>query len=159
MDIAPGSAYQFRVRATDRLGSVSGWATGTSFALSADQESSAALAYTGAWSRVALTSYYGGALTYQGSASSRVAITFTGSSVSWVSSRNTNRGKAEVWLDGAMVATVDLYASSFLPRRTVFARNGLSTSAPHTLEVRVLGTRNASAIGTRVDADAFVLLR
>ncbi len=86
-------------------------------------------------------------------------MTFTGSSVSWVSSRNTNRGKAEVWLDGARVAMVDLYASSFLPRRTVFARNGLSTSMPHTLEVRVLGTGNAGSTGTRVDADAFAILR
>ena len=159
LGLAPGGTYQFRVRATDRLGSVSEWATGASFALSADQESSAALAYTGAWSRATSTSYHGGALTYQGSAGSGVAITFTGSSVSWVSSRNTNRGKAEVWLDGVRVATVDLYASAFGARRTVFARNGLSTAVPHTLEVRVLGTRNASATGTRVDADAFAVLR
>ncbi len=76
-----------------------------------------------------------------------------------MSTRNTNRGKAEVWLDGVRVATVDLYASRFGARRTVFARNGLSTSAPHTLEVRVLGAKNTSSTGTRIDADAFVVLR
>ncbi len=159
LGLAPGSTYQFRVRATDRLGSVSDWATGTSFVVTADQESSTALAYSGAWSTGTSTSYYGGALKYQGTAGSRVAITFKGRSVSWVSTRNSNRGKAEVWLDGVKVATIDLYASTFLPRRTVFARNGLSTSVPHTLEVRVLGTRNDSSTGTRVDADAFVVLR
>lgn len=159
LHLAPGGTYQFRVRATDSLGSVSDWATGTSFTVTADQESSTALTYTGAWSTGTASSYYGSALKYQGTAGSKVAIMFTGRSVSWVSTRNTNRGKAEVWLDGVRVATVDLYASTFGARRTVFVRNGLSTSAPHTLEVRVLGTRNVSSTGTRVDADAFVVLR
>ena len=37
--------------------------------------------------------------------------------------------------------------------------NNLSTSVSHTLEIRVLGTKNSSATGTRVDIDEFTVLR
>ena len=72
--------------------------------------------------------------------------------------RNSNRGKAEVYLDGVKVATVDLYASSGQSRKVVFRRGGLDPSTTHTLEVRALGTKNAASSGTRVDVDAFVVL-
>jgi hypothetical protein len=34
----------------------------------------------------------------------------------------------------------------------------LNPAVGHTVEVRVLGTKNASSSGTRVDVDAFVVL-
>jgi hypothetical protein len=78
--------------------------------------------------------------------------------VAWVASTGANRGKAEVWIDGSKVATVDLYAATAQPRKMVFTKSW-STSASHTLEVRVLGTKNTSSSGKRVDVDAFVVLR
>jgi hypothetical protein len=53
---------------------------------------------------------------------------------------------------------VDLYASAAKPRKLLFARNKLNSSLTHTLEVRLLGTKNASSSGTRADVDAFVVL-
>ena len=46
----------------------------------------------------------------------------------------------------------------FRKRQMVFTKSW-SSSASHTLEVRVLGTKNASSSGKRVDVDAFVALR
>ena len=63
-----------------------------------------------------------------------------------------------MWLDGAKVATVDLYSRTVQSRRVVFASNGLDPLGAHVLEVRVLGTKNGSSRGTRVDVDAFVVL-
>ena len=65
---------------------------------------------------------------------------------------------AEVWLDGVKVKTVDLYSSTAQWRKAVFAGNQLSTSQPHTIEIRALGAKNASSSGTRVDVDAFGVL-
>jgi hypothetical protein len=42
-------------------------------------------------------------------------------------------------------------------RRIVFAQTGL-TNTTHTIEITVLGTKNAASSGTRVDIDAFAVL-
>jgi hypothetical protein len=41
----------------------------------------------------------------------------------------------------------------------VFSKAGLDPSVAHTLEVRVLGTKNAASTNERVAVDAFVVLR
>ena len=69
-----------------------------------------------------------------------------------------NRGKAEVWIDGAKAATVDLYSPANQARKMVFTKSWASSKG-HTLEVRVLGTKNAASSGKRIDVDAFVALR
>jgi hypothetical protein len=65
------------------------------------------------------------------------------------------RGMAEIWLDGAKVATVDLYSASSKPARVVWA-SGVLANVTHTLRVRVSGTKNPAASNVRVDADAFL---
>jgi hypothetical protein len=82
-------------------------------------------------------------------------MAFSGSSVAFVSTRGPGRGIAEVWLNGSKVATVDLYAASIQKARVVWAAG--VASGTHQLEVRVTGTRNASATGVRVDVDAFLV--
>ncbi len=54
---------------------------------------------------------------------------------------------------------VDLYSAKAQERRVVYAGNGLNPTAEHTLEVRVLGAKNAASKGTRVEVDAFTVLR
>ena len=49
------------------------------------------------------------------------------------------RGKADVWVDGVKVATVDLYRSSFREQQIASAKIW-TTNATHTIEVRGLGT-------------------
>ena len=63
-----------------------------------------------------------------------------------------------MWLDGVKVATIDLYAASQTTRSMVYVKNGL-TNTTHRLEIRVLGTKNTASSGTRVDIDAFIVLR
>ena len=65
---------------------------------------------------------------------------------------------AEVWVDGAKVNSADLYASSAQPRKMIYAKSQMNPLVSHSIEVRVLGTKNASSSGTRVDVDAFVVL-
>lgn len=155
--LAPGSTYLFRVRATDNAGNTGAWVAGSSFALSADQENSAKVAYSPfrPWTREAIAGSYGGYVTYRADAGGYARFTFTGREFAWVSTKAENRGKADVYVDGVKQTTVDLYSGPNLTRQVVF-RKTFAASGSHTLEVRPLGTKNTSSSWTRVDIDAFV---
>src|SRR5215218_632032 len=156
--LSPGNTYQFRVQARDQVGNWSDWAYGSVFSVNDYQEASSAVTYVGTWTSEALSSAYGGSLNYATASGSDAQFSFTGRSVTWVATKNADRGKATVWIDGVKVSTVDLYSSVEKPRTMVFTQNDLDPSQTHTLEVRVSGNKNAASSGTRVDVDAFVVL-
>jgi hypothetical protein len=159
LNLAPGNnSYQFRVQARDAQGNVSGFVAGPVFKVTAVQENAASLSYTGSWPRVVLSGAFGGQVTHNSTAGSKVTHSFTGTSISWISTKGANRGKADVYLDGAKVATIDLYAASTQTRMTVFFRNNLAPGT-HTIEVRALGTKRTAATGRRVDIDAFIVVQ
>jgi len=150
---APGYTYAYRVRATDGVANVSGWVAGPSFKLSARQETSTSITYSGTWTATTNTTAYGGALKYATSSTATATETFTGRSVAWVAPRTPTRGKADIYIDGVYVTTVDLYSATTLSRSIVFTRSW-SVSGAHTLQIRVKATSGRP----RVDIDAFVVL-
>jgi CSLREA domain-containing protein len=151
--------YYYRVRAQDLSGNWSEWSYGQPFTLDPRQENGTGVGYpSGSWATQSISGAYGGAVRYSSANGARASLAFTGRNVAWVAPKGPNRGRAEVWLDGTRVATVDLYSRTAQARRVVFAR-AVDPSRSHTLEVRVLGTKNASSTGRRVDIDAFVVLR
>ncbi len=79
------------------------------------------------------------------------SFTFTGYDVGWVATRYTSSGQARVFIDGVLVATVDLDVSSTRYRQLVFQRH-FAVSGTHTLRIEPVGDG-------RVDIDAFVVLR
>jgi hypothetical protein len=164
--LTPSATYRFRVAAKDKAGNGSFWAYGPSFKVTAYQESSSSIVDTGTWSTATVSGYYGGSLQHA-SASGRKA-TFTvpagTKNVKWVSGKASNRGKAQVWLDGiqqdanpSLTGTqpFDLYSSSSQARQAVFSK-AVDPAKTHTLQVIVLGQKNGSSTGTRVDIDAFI---
>jgi hypothetical protein len=56
--------------------------------------------------------------------------------VSWVGPMGPTRGRARIYVDGTLVGIVDLRASGFSARRTLFSKSW-STSGAHTLTIRV----------------------
>lgn len=157
--LEPGNAYQFRVRAKDPSGNWSAWQQGPNFNVSIYQETNSAISYSGTWNTQSFSSAYGGSLKYtSGSGGQQARFTFFGSEVAWVSFKDSDRGIADVYLDGAKASTVDLYSNPGYPRKVAFARKGLDPTVAHTLEVRTTGTKNAASSGKRVDVDAFVVL-
>ena len=161
LQLSPGGTYQFRVRATDSAGNSSDWALGTAFLVDAQQENSDAIVQTGSWTQQALTSAYGGGVEYAKAKGSAAQFTFTGHDVAWVTTKAPDRGKATVSVDGVVVKTVDLYASTAQFKKMVFSQSNLdpTPAVSHTIEVQVLGTKNSSSSDTRVDIDAFAVLR
>ena len=156
---APGKTYRYRVRATSGSGPTSRYATASAFKLQVLQESSATLDYIGAWTLASPSYAYGGRLKYARAAgawlrfpSSTVSLKVRG--IAWVAPRDANRGKADVFVDGKLAATVDLYRASRQPRRVVFSVRW-PTSGFHQLRIYVKGTAGRP----RVDLDALIVLR
>ncbi len=152
--LTPGYSYRFRVRAYDRAGNLSAFATGPGFTVDAFQESSAKVSYGGSWTGTSLSGAYGGAVRYAGASGVSAKLSFTGRNVAFAAPKSSTRGKADIYVDGTKVTTVDLYSTTTLARRVLYAK-AWTASGTHTIEVRALGTSGRP----RVDLDAFVVLR
>ena len=144
----------FAVRATDGPGNLGEWAPAAPFEVAVVDDTSAAVRRSGGWT--ASTSAYalGRRTLFATRAGALVRHTFRGRAIALVGPRSLARGSAEVWLDGARVATVSQYARASAGRMVLYAAN-VDPLVPHTIEVRILGT----AGHPRFDVDAFLVLR
>ena len=149
--LAPGRVHRFRVRAVDRAGNASAWATAGAFRLGAVQETSTSVLRKGRWTARLSPSFYGGRAISAQAAGATVRVTFTGQQIAWVSTLGPTRGQARVYVDGAYARTVDLRGASSAARRIMDVQSWTS-SGRHTLEIRVVGTPGRP----RVDVDAFL---
>jgi hypothetical protein len=97
----------------------------------------------------------GGAYRTTTSANQFASLTFTGTSVDWITATGPSAGKADVTIDGVDKGIVDLYAST---QHWSVARSytGLS-SGSHTIKVTALGTKNTASTSTKVIVDAFTV--
>lgn len=163
--LAPSSRYRFRAQVTDSNGMI-GTATGANVLLLARQEQAVCsstvtincLAYSAGWTQRSVAGAFGNGVRSAGAGTARTTFTFFGTSVAWATTLGPGMGQAEVWVDGSRVRTIDLYAETTTTRKIVFVRNRLANTS-HSIEIRVLGTKNTLSSGTRVDIDAVCVLR
>lgn len=151
-NLRSGHRYRFRVRAIDRAGNVGAWVYGSTFKLAGISQASGAVRYAGAWSNSTSTVWWGGTARSSSRAGATATFSFTGRSIAWVGLKAANRGKARVYVNGTLVATVDLYSATTLKQRYVWTAN-YSVSATRTIRIVVLGTSGRP----RVDIDGFVV--
>ena len=157
MAIAPGAAYRFRLRATDTAGNTSSWVTTSAAKLALVQENATSITYAGTWKRVSMTAASGGYVKYATRSGATATLTFSGTSVALVTDTGPARGLAELWLDGHKVATLDLYSATVAKKQLVWAPTAPLAAGSHTLQLTVLGAKNAHSTSTRVDLDAFAV--
>jgi len=99
---------------------------------------------------------YEHSITYSNAPGDSCQFHFTGTGVRYVYTRAANRGTADIYLDGALQRTIDLYSpTTQWQSSTTF---GNLKNAEHLIEVRVGRGRNAAATDLYVDVDAFVEL-
>jgi len=120
------------------------------------EDADSRIAYSLDWHSGASASTSGGSYHYGYKAGATAALSFSGTDVAWIGSYGPSYGKAEVWLDGVKVDTVDTYASSYAHRQVLWSRTGLANTT-HTLEIKVLGTKNVLSTGAVVIFDAIDL--
>jgi hypothetical protein len=152
-----GARYRLRVRATDGASNVGPWTATSASKLSLRQEKSVKISYQGSWRLHSLSGASGGHVRSTGAAGSVATLTFSGTSGALVSTLGPNRGIVDIWLDGAFVESVDLYAPSLTAGAVVWTTGPAAlTTGTHTIQLRPTGTHNASATKSRIDLDAFL---
>lgn len=125
------------------------------------EDPSASIAYAGSWALGNTAKAWSGgtaALATGGPSATgeatRATLTFTGTGVRWIGFTGPQAGIARVYLDGALVATVDTYAPTEAVEAVLYTATGLA-SMTHTLAVESTGTRNAASSDIFVVVDAF----
>jgi hypothetical protein len=147
--MTPGHSYRFQVRARDRAGNIGSWVGPSTWYTSLIQQSSTSVRVTGTWLGQAGATYSGGSLRYATAAGAGASLTFKGRSIGWVTTRRPNGGLAKVYVDGALVATVDTSSDATTVRFVAFSKSW-SSYASHTIRIVVLSGR--------IDLDAFAKL-
>jgi hypothetical protein len=148
-DVAPGHGYQFRVRATDVAGNVSGFTAGPAFTLTGYQETAGSVAYSSGWTSQALAGSYGGTVKYAVKLGKTATFSFTGTQVAWISTQDSDRGTADVSLDGHTPRSVNTNKPAQKTALIVYVKS--SGSGAHSLLI----TLTAAA---RVDVDGFLVM-
>jgi probable HAF family extracellular repeat protein len=117
-------------------------------------DNSAQIHYTGRWARRASTGAWNGNVTSSSTAGDSARFTFRGRRVWWIAPMGAGGGRARVFVDGRLKATVDLGVrrSSFTRRQTAYQQS-FAAVGTHTLRIVVAGTAGRP----RVDIDALAV--
>ena len=151
---ASSGSVRYRVRAVDKADNQGDWAYSRTLTPRLTQQTSSTVTYSGTWTSSSSASFSGGSARYASVAGRSASYRFYGRSIALVATKSTTRGKVKIYVDGAFVATVDLYRSS-TQYRAVAWETTWSTSATRTVKIVVVGTSGRP----RVDLDAFVVLK
>jgi hypothetical protein len=152
--VDPSKNYVFGVASRDTAGNVGAFVTGPAIRAANYSETATQIAYAGTWAVHSLSTYMGGAAKYSNTKSSSATLTFTGNQVAWLGPKTASHGTANVYIDGTLVGSVNLYSATTLYKQVVFTRTFASVGT-HTLKVVVVGT----AGHPRVTIDQFFVLR
>ena len=112
------------------------------------EENDARLSYTGAWNRNAHAPSHGGFDMYTAQAGASMKTTFRGAGVSVYGSRFDGAGQFDVFLDGSLVQTVDMYQATESAQSLFFSKDDLDADVTHTLELVNNGKKNARSNNT-----------
>ena len=151
--LSSGHQYRFRVRATDLASNVGAWVPLTVYPKLV-QESAAGWTWSSGWTRASSTAASGGTTRWTTRTGATATTAVYGRSFALVAPRSASRGKAQVWVDGVLVATINLAASPTGSRRLVFVKTWTSVATRH-IKIRFTGV----PAHTRIDIDAVVALR
>jgi hypothetical protein len=77
-------------------------------------------------------------------------LTFQGSDIYWRAEKGPDKGKADLYLDGALQTTVDCWASASMPLQFAFLKRGLDPAKAHIIRVVVKNEKNPRSTGTAV---------
>jgi hypothetical protein len=119
------------------------------------ENTSTAVSYSGFW-ELGNTDrpWSGDTAAVSTAALARATLTFTGIGVSWIGFRGPQAGIARVFLDGALVTTVDTFADEEELAALLFTVGSLANAA-HTLTIEITGGRNPNAIDNYIVVDYF----
>jgi hypothetical protein len=124
-------------------------------ALTMVDDDNASAVYTGTWTdNNTAPSRYNSTEHYTKTTNSYYQYTFSGTEIRLVATKEANRGKSDVYIDGVFDVTLDQYSATTYYQQEIYTKAGL-TSGAHTIKVVCKGQKNASATDYYVCIDAF----
>ncbi|MBI1802790.1 MAG: SBBP repeat-containing protein [Chloroflexi bacterium] len=148
----PHSARPTQIRATATV-TPTGYVA-TFAAPTVAQDIANGVSYNG-WHGVGDLHASGGAYRVSKVAKDSATFKFSGTSITWVTRKGPDQGKAQVTIDGVNKGTLDLYSPTV--QWNVQQSFGGLTNASHTLVVKVAGTKNPGSTDFNVALDAFIV--
>ena len=118
------------------------------------EENDPSVVYTGVWFPQRRSDLSGGSIVESPYPISTASFTFTGTGVRWIGFKAVWGGIAQVYLDGALKATVDTYAPTEQAQAVMYTGTGLA-AGPHTITIKVTGTWSSAGCCSWVVVDAF----
>ena len=135
LNLSPHHRYRFRVRAIDKAGNVGAWDTGPRFRPRIVGDTSLAITYRNIWAEELDATALDGGLHHSDVAGASAVFEFVGRDVAWIAEKGPMKGSAKVYVDGDLMATINLNAGSDAARRIVF-RKHWSTAGSHRIRYR-----------------------
>ena len=149
-----GTSYRYAIRTVTASGTVGQAAYGQYLETALFQEGTSLARYSGRWTATSSSTASHGNLRTSTQAGAYVEFKRAAMAIGVVGRRGPTSGKAQVYVDGVLVSTIDLYHSTAQSRVVLFSR-AWSTVATHTVRVVVLGTAGRP----RIDIDGFAIVR
>jgi hypothetical protein len=119
-----------------------------------EQNASSVADTGGSWFTNTTAPCSGGSCVLSMDTNARATLTFTGTAVKWIGYRDQWSGIARVYIDGALQATIDTYASPSQGQAVLYTASGLA-SGVHTFAIEVAGSHGTASGGSWVWVDAF----
>ena len=120
-----------------------------------DQDSN--ITYSGSWySMTDYIQYFNRSYHLTFETDSYLEYTFRGMSrIGIFAAKDKLMGKIDVYIDGVLDETVDLYGAVLLTKFSVYTKTGLNPNVEHTIKVVLRSDRNPSATGNNFHFDGF----
>ncbi len=118
------------------------------------EESDPSVVYTGVWYTQRRSDLSGGSFVESPFPISTASLTFSGTGVRWIGFKAAWGGIGQVYLDGALQATVDTYAPTEQAQAVMYTATGLAPGV-HTITIKVTGTWSPAGCCSWVVVDAF----
>jgi hypothetical protein len=144
----PGSTYLFRATASYPDGSTTGYSTAVMTVVPYDDRAGS-LSYSSGWKQRSASGHFVGTVTDTSSAGKTMSLKTAAHAFSLIGDKCAGCGKFKVYVDGALVKTVDSHASSTQVRQTLYSKT-FSGTKTHTLKIKTLGTAGHPKV--RIDA-------
>ncbi len=157
--VAANTTYGYRVKAVNASGSSAYSATVQVTTpkppYNRTENTAPGIQYTGTWFVVPSSLASGGSLSVSAVPQSQASFTWTGTDVKLVLARGTALGAVKVQIEGATVATIDLYSSANLFQQQVYIKENLAPGT-HTVTITVTGLKNPASTAIAVPLDAIL---
>jgi hypothetical protein len=118
------------------------------------EQDNPAIQYSGSWFPNGGALNSGGTAAMAMDAGAHATLSFTGTAVRWIGFSDPWSGIAQVYLDGALVSTVDTYSSDQKAQAVEYSVANLSNTT-HTIAVVATGSHSSQSAGAWVWVDAF----